>query len=190
MVATHILDVHNEKERHQLEEELHIEILPGTEIMADFGSHHFVKQTGSKGPVLVPQPSNNPNDPLNWTRRRKFVVIAITNLFSFTLGFGPLAIAPQFPALMEAFDASLPDVVQFVSSLWFFVLMALDRCLHSSIGFLKFPLGSNVHQLWSTICLHLEFSDMSCELYLARTSNDVCKLHGRMCSEWYRRWSC
>jgi hypothetical protein len=116
MVAAHILDVHDEKQVHQLEEELHIEILPGTEIMADFGSHHFVKQTGSKGPVLVPQPSNNPHDPLNWTRKRKFVIIFIANFFSFMLGFGPLAISPQFPVYIQDFNSTLPDVIQFVCS--------------------------------------------------------------------------
>jgi hypothetical protein len=49
------------QELHAIEEELHAEILPGTEIMADVGSHHFVKG-GSH--VLVPQPSADPHDPL------------------------------------------------------------------------------------------------------------------------------
>lgn len=114
MVATHPLDVHDEKQLRQLEEELHIEILPGTEIMADFGTHKFVKETGSKGPVLVPQPSNNPHDPLNWTRKRKVLVIFIANIFSFALGFGPLALAPQFGAYIQDFNSDLPGVIQFV----------------------------------------------------------------------------
>lgn len=116
MVATHPLDIHDEKQLRQLEEELHIEILPGTEIMADFGTHHFVKETGCKGPVLVPQPSNNPHDPLNWTRKRKALVIFIANIFSFALGFGPLALAPQFGAYIEDFNSDLPGVIQFVFS--------------------------------------------------------------------------
>lgn len=117
-----ILDVHDERQLHQLEEELHIEILPGTEIMADFGNHHFVKETGSKGPVLVPQPSNDPHDPLNWTRKRKFVIITIANFFSFMLGCGPLAIAPQFPVYIQEFNSDLESVIQFVDSpekVWF-----------------------------------------------------------------------
>lgn len=28
----------------QIEEELHIELLPGTELMTDVGTHHFVKK--------------------------------------------------------------------------------------------------------------------------------------------------
>lgn len=47
---------------HELEQELHTEIYPGTEIMTDVGSHHFVK--GGNSGVLVPQPSDDPHDPL------------------------------------------------------------------------------------------------------------------------------
>ncbi len=65
MEARRILDIHDEKSLHELERELNIEILPGTEIMSDFGTHHFVKQTGHKGPVLIPQPCNNPQDSPN-----------------------------------------------------------------------------------------------------------------------------
>jgi len=112
----HPIDIHDEKQLHRLEEELRVEILPGTEIMADFGTHHFIKQTGSKGPVLVPQPSSNPHDPLNWSRKRKALIIFIANFFSFMLGFGPLALAPQFPVYMQDFNSTLPAVIQFVSS--------------------------------------------------------------------------
>ena len=49
---------------HQLEEELHVQVVPGTEIMKDVGSHHFVKSSAQSGPVLVPQPSDDPHDPL------------------------------------------------------------------------------------------------------------------------------
>jgi hypothetical protein len=39
-------------------------IYPGTEIMADVGSHHFVKSSSKSDRVLVPQPSQDPHDPL------------------------------------------------------------------------------------------------------------------------------
>ncbi|KAK1043001.1 hypothetical protein LTR33_015468, partial [Friedmanniomyces endolithicus] len=50
---------YDEAELHAIEQELGKEILPGTELMADVGSHHFVKG-GSQ--VLVPQPSADPHD--------------------------------------------------------------------------------------------------------------------------------
>jgi hypothetical protein len=50
----------------ELEQELHTEIYPGTEIMTDVGTHHFVKSHGQS--VLVPQPSDDEHDPLVSTR--------------------------------------------------------------------------------------------------------------------------
>jgi hypothetical protein len=47
-----------------LQEELHTEIYPGTEIMTDVGSHHFVKAGTGTHSVLVPQPSDDEHDPL------------------------------------------------------------------------------------------------------------------------------
>jgi hypothetical protein len=99
------------QERRQLEHELNVEILPGTEIMADVGSHHFVK--GSHRDVLVPQPSDNPNDPLNWSTWWKTACILSTAMVTFTQGFGPLALSPMFPALMEAFQCDLAAAIQF-----------------------------------------------------------------------------
>ena len=46
-----------------LEHDVPTEILPGTEIMGDIGDYHFTKK-GRNKTVLVPQPSNDPNDPL------------------------------------------------------------------------------------------------------------------------------
>ncbi|KAF9741348.1 hypothetical protein PMIN02_004374 [Paraphaeosphaeria minitans] len=102
---------HEENELRQIEAELHTEILPGTEIMADVGEHHFVK--GAHRTVLVPQPSDHPDDPLNWSTTWKIACIVSASMVTFTQGFGPLALAPAFPALMEAFECSLADAVQF-----------------------------------------------------------------------------
>ncbi|RMY52592.1 hypothetical protein D0863_14214 [Hortaea werneckii] len=101
---------YNEAELHQIEQELHAEILPGTEVMADVGSHHFVKG-GSH--VLVPQPSDDPHDPLNWSKKWKGFCIAAACSVSFTQGFGPLALAPMFPYYIEDFNSELADVVRF-----------------------------------------------------------------------------
>ena len=47
----------------RIDDELGEKIYPGTEVMADVGSHHFVK-SGKSDRVLVPQPSQDPHDPL------------------------------------------------------------------------------------------------------------------------------
>lgn len=42
-----------------------VELLPGTELMRDVDGAHFVHAHNSgDAAVLVPQPSNDPNDPL------------------------------------------------------------------------------------------------------------------------------
>ncbi|RDW62642.1 hypothetical protein BP5796_10944 [Coleophoma crateriformis] len=100
----------DERAVHELEQELHTEIYPGTEIMIDVGSHHFVKG-GSE--VLVPQPSDDPHDPLNWSPMWKASAIFCATFTSFAQGLGPLALAPMFGDYIVAFDSNLPDVIQF-----------------------------------------------------------------------------
>ncbi|EXJ95080.1 hypothetical protein A1O1_00198 [Capronia coronata CBS 617.96] len=104
---------YDEKELHRIEEELHVELLPGTEIMADVGSHHFVKSSGRSHRVLVPQPSDDPHDPLNWSAFWKTSAIISTSFLTFMQGFGPLSLAPMFEDYIKAFDCSLADAVQF-----------------------------------------------------------------------------
>jgi hypothetical protein len=83
---------------HEIEDELHTHIYPGTEIMRDVGSHHFVKagDTVGEARVLVPQPSNDPHDPLNWNTTWKTITVVCGCILSFSLNLGPLANAPLF----------------------------------------------------------------------------------------------
>ncbi|KAB8290237.1 hypothetical protein EYC80_011105 [Monilinia laxa] len=92
----------DEKAVRDIEQELHTEIYPGTEVMRDVGSHHFVK-SGSNS-VLIPQPSDDEHDPLVCRDRHTYL---------FILAMGPLALAPMFGDYIEAFDSNLVDVVQF-----------------------------------------------------------------------------
>ncbi|KAH6971099.1 major facilitator superfamily domain-containing protein [Ilyonectria sp. MPI-CAGE-AT-0026] len=101
------------EELEQIQNELDIEIIPGTEIMADIGSHHFVKSEDKSHRVLVPQPSNDPHDPLNWTKAWKLSALVAVSTMSFTQGFAPLALGPMFGYLMQDYDRSLTDVIQF-----------------------------------------------------------------------------
>ncbi|KAL1638620.1 hypothetical protein SLS58_008738 [Diplodia intermedia] len=104
---------YTDKDLHEIEDELHVEILPGTEIMRDVGSHHFVKSGDTTHRVLVPQPTDDKHDPLNWSRWWKGSAITVTTYITFIQGFGPLALAPQFEYYMEDFHCSLADAIQF-----------------------------------------------------------------------------
>lgn len=105
--------VNSIRELHQIEQELHIEILPGTEVMADIGTHHFVKSGDKNHRVLVPQPSDDENDPLNWSLWWKIAAITASSVVTFTQGFGPLALAPMFEDYIKEFDCTLAEAVQF-----------------------------------------------------------------------------
>ncbi|ANB12020.1 hypothetical protein AWJ20_252 [Sugiyamaella lignohabitans] len=97
---------------HQLEEdvqnELHIDLPPGTELMHDVGHIHFAKKGNT---VLIPQPDNNPNDPLNWSKPWKYSILIGSSLLSFIHQIGGLSIAPQVPFYVEEFNRSADDVL-------------------------------------------------------------------------------
>lgn len=84
--------------RHDIENELDITIYPGTEVMVDVGSHHFIKSGNGdqEARVLVPQPSNDALDPLNWTYFWKITTIICASFVSISQNLGPLANAPLF----------------------------------------------------------------------------------------------
>lgn len=82
----------------EIEDRLHTKIYPGTEIMIDVGAHHFVKSKNKNGnaPVLIPQPSDDPNDPLNWSASWKAMAITCSAFVTLSQTLGPLANAPLF----------------------------------------------------------------------------------------------
>lgn len=61
--------------------------------------------------VLAPQPSDDPNDPLNWSYARKVIIVAILMFGAFIMPstFGPLLSAPTAIIAAE-FQVSITDV--------------------------------------------------------------------------------
>ncbi|KAM0645657.1 hypothetical protein ACHAQF_000606, partial [Verticillium nonalfalfae] len=100
------------KTREEIQDELHIEVVPGTEVMADVLKHELIKSEHSSV-VLVPQPSQDPHDPLNWKASWKWSVSGAVSLMTFTQGFAPLSLASMFPYLIRDYESNLEDVIQF-----------------------------------------------------------------------------
>jgi hypothetical protein len=66
---------------------LHADVVPGTVHLVDLGGDmHTQHLDGNKEIVLVPKPSSDPEDPLNWTRKRK--MLSICMCYVYTLGIG------------------------------------------------------------------------------------------------------
>ncbi|KAF1966864.1 MFS general substrate transporter [Bimuria novae-zelandiae CBS 107.79] len=71
-----------------------VDLVPGTEIMdAD----------GRAKKALIPVPTNDPRDPLNWSMKWKLMVMASQWLFTWISVTGALSIAPMFPLLGKEF---------------------------------------------------------------------------------------
>ena len=47
-----------------------------------------LQTTEDKTTVLIPQPSSDPNDPLNWPQRKKYGILVIISIITFLSDFG------------------------------------------------------------------------------------------------------
>ncbi|OAA43660.1 MFS transporter [Metarhizium rileyi] len=97
------------EEMERAEDGVNAEVLPGTEIMVDAGKGGFDRDRTT----LVPQASDSPDDPLNWSPFWKGSAIFAASCATFTQGFSVLAVAPMFPVLMDEFNRPLSDVIKF-----------------------------------------------------------------------------
>ncbi|KAJ4367292.1 hypothetical protein N0V83_006873 [Neocucurbitaria cava] len=78
------------------------EIVPGTVHLVDTGHDvHGKHLGGDKDIVLVPQPSSDPEDPLNWSPRRKGMAIGM--VYCYTLGVA-ISTAVQYSVLTPISD--------------------------------------------------------------------------------------
>ena len=83
-------------------EDKHLPHVPGTVILNEQSAHSEELTAGLKHGtgrhahvVLVPQPSDDPNDPLNWTFAKKLTIIII-------VGFGSILYASTVGPLLNA----------------------------------------------------------------------------------------
>ncbi len=61
------------------------EFVPGTVRLVDVGEHAH-NGTGKADIVLVPRPSADPEDPLNWSRNRKMLALCMVYLYNLAVG--------------------------------------------------------------------------------------------------------
>ncbi|KAL2867529.1 major facilitator superfamily domain-containing protein [Aspergillus lucknowensis] len=73
--------------------------------------------TQDRGIILVPQPSDSPNDPLNWPQWRKDLILFIISLQSAVVGaYGPM-LGPGFVEIAGDLNVSVNEVSQATSYL-------------------------------------------------------------------------
>lgn len=63
-------------------DEIDFEAIPGTVHLLDLDHNMLTRHASNqKEIVLIPTPSDDPDDPLNWSPRRKALSTACTNMF-------------------------------------------------------------------------------------------------------------
>lgn len=116
-----------------------VDLVPGTEYMGDsLRGHEQVHGKGKNSVALVPQPSQDPHDPLvrlpsrfidldldelskltfqNWTRLWKWSTVFASLAYSFLGGWVSLSLNPFFITLMTYFDRSADDIAWLVGAI-------------------------------------------------------------------------
>jgi len=85
-----------------------VDIIPGTDIVFETDADSSV--AGVPDLVLIPAPSANSDDPLNWSPLWKGIILFNQFIFVFVSIMTPLAIAPMTPIFEHEFDKTIPQV--------------------------------------------------------------------------------
>ncbi|KAL3451719.1 major facilitator superfamily domain-containing protein [Aspergillus insuetus] len=72
--------------------------LPGTEVLRDVSG-----DPSKSKPILVPTPSDNPSDPLTWSKTWKYLVVGTQFLYLFVSVESALSMGPMFPFFAQEF---------------------------------------------------------------------------------------
>jgi MFS family permease len=75
------------------------------------------------GSALIPPPTSDPLDPLNWSKSQKYICISIVCFFYFLFTYQTTAPIPSFALLQEQFDATYTEVN------WTFAIPSLGLAL-------------------------------------------------------------
>ncbi|RDW77118.1 transmembrane transport [Coleophoma cylindrospora] len=101
-------------------EDYNMSMVPGTALLGEDKHQTIPNEAGIKkigGVVLVPQPSDSPNDPLNWSGARKDVIMVLLAFTSgVTTSLGPM-INPGLVVIAQKFNVSIGLVSQFIIGL-------------------------------------------------------------------------
>lgn len=67
------------------------------------GSIHLLKLQAEKSDalILIPQPSTDPDDPLNWAKWRKFLNLFLVLFYTFTTGVAATVVYSVFEPISE-----------------------------------------------------------------------------------------
>ena len=91
--------------------------------LTTLASHRF-KSKENSDIVLIPQPTDDPNDPLNWPRWKKHVALVSVSFLSMAAGWYIGGLGPAIPHLIAEFNTDLNTTINGVIN-WSVLLLGL-----------------------------------------------------------------
>ncbi|KIW93362.1 uncharacterized protein Z519_05967 [Cladophialophora bantiana CBS 173.52] len=94
--------------------DLPVDTVPGTVHLVDIEHTMHTRHAGSgdKDIVLVPTPSNDPDDPLNWSPKRKLMLTITVNVYTLVVGIANSVVYSVLVPLSEASGVSISTLNQ------------------------------------------------------------------------------
>ncbi|KAI0197493.1 major facilitator superfamily domain-containing protein [Astrocystis sublimbata] len=124
-------------------EDKHMEHVPGTALLSESKDipaeyrnvplDHLKRGTGRNSAIILsPQPSDSPNDPLNWPTWRKDAILAIVGLSAAVVGaYGPM-LSPGFVVIAAELNISVNTLSQ--STAWSILAIGLSLFILNPIA--------------------------------------------------------
>ncbi|KAH3667949.1 hypothetical protein OGAPHI_001703 [Ogataea philodendri] len=129
------------------EERVEAEWIPGTVHLVDVHHDLDVQHNGSSDVVLIPQPSEDPNDPLRWSKMKKELQFAILMMWSFLTAVATNWTGPAWDAWVEYFNTTYTILNDTSAVGWCFLGIG---CVLLQPLAMKF--GRRVVYLFATLC--------------------------------------
>jgi hypothetical protein len=99
-------------------------VLSPITLVSDVIASHQLKSKGNTDIVLIPQPKDDPNDPLNWPKWKKIMVFASACLFAIEAGWTVGGLGSAIILLIKEFHTDLKTTVDGVIN-WSILLLGL-----------------------------------------------------------------
>lgn len=135
-----------QKTKEDIEREVEQEWVPGTVYLVDINHSLSVKHNGKSDIVLIPQPSENSNDPLLWSKWKKEFQFLLLWYWSFLTAVATNWNGPVWSIWVEIFNTSY-DVLNNTSALcWCFLGVGCVLLQPTAMCF-----GRRFVYLWATV---------------------------------------
>jgi len=116
--------------------------------------------------ILIPAPSNDVNDPLNWPKWKKIVAFLTICFYSWVAGWAIGGVTIGIPSIMQDFNVDLNTAINGVISWLVFALGIGVNPFKHIADFLEFPLDTPFSLSWQTSCVSFRRSPFICLLHL------------------------